>query len=387
VAVASSPADFPAPQEEEDDDLLGRVRCKVKGIQHYRGVVENREMGLVEREPGNKYDSNAIRVLNLRREQVGHIQREIAFRIAPLLDKGVVRSGILILSKPNVYELDAELLLFGSLSNLSRLESDLRSVAFRPDTAVLSNRGVEYERRRRGSHLSQTEVDALFAQLGAQEIAAAEQPASVVTEMLPHQLRGLAWMMDRERQLDANVLPPFWSEKTIAGRSGFFFGLSNSFGDARPCSVAGGVLADEMGLGKTLQVLALIADRKSKGPTLVLCPVSVIDNWASQASQHVPRLKVYVFHGSRDRKKSTLEDHDIVIASYATMLADAAKGRKAGLSAVTWARVVCDEAHQVRNADSKAFKELSNLSRTYCWKLTGTPIVNGISGKTKRDDT
>ncbi len=87
-------------------------------------------------------------------------------------------------------------------------------------------------------------------------------------------------------------------------------------------------MADEMGLGKTLQILSLLSlslSAKKNQPTLLLCPVSVIDNWASQAAQHAPSLKVFVYYGA-ERKKADLKNFDLIISSYSTMLVDASKG-------------------------------------------------------------
>ena len=64
----------------------------------------------------------------------------------------------------------------------------------------------------------------------------------------------------------------------------------------------GGILADDMGLGKTLQILAAIATsgvrKAGEGPTLIVCPVSVMHNWMSQMEKHTPSLSANIFHGS-----------------------------------------------------------------------------------------
>lgn len=80
----------------------------------------------------------------------------------------------------------------------------------------------------------------------------------------------------------------------------------------------------------------------------------------------MPGLSVYTFYGdTRDRKKAVLEEHDIVITSYSTLLADSNKGSKAkaGLLSVDWLRLVCDEAHSVRNSASKTFSVLKEVKR------------------------
>ncbi len=57
------------------------------GIQHYRGIVNKKEALVLERQPSNPYDANAIRVLNTSLAQVGHIPRDTAAVLAPLMDK------------------------------------------------------------------------------------------------------------------------------------------------------------------------------------------------------------------------------------------------------------------------------------------------------------
>ena len=61
----------------------------------------------------------------------------------------------------------------------------------------------------------------------------------------------------------------------------------------------GGVLADDMGLGKTIQLLSLIAGQgPSAGPTLLVCPMSLVGNWQREAARFTPDLRVHVHHGA-----------------------------------------------------------------------------------------
>ena len=59
----------------------------------------------------------------------------------------------------------------------------------------------------------------------------------------------------------------------------------------------GACLADDMGLGKTVQLLALEAahraDDPAIGPTLLLCPMSLVGNWQREAARFAPSLRVY----------------------------------------------------------------------------------------------
>jgi SWI/SNF-related matrix-associated actin-dependent regulator of chromatin subfamily A3 len=68
-----------------------------------------------------------------------------------------------------------------------------------------------------------------------------------------------------------------------------------------------------MGLGKTITTLALIASDKNPnsppvGPTLIVAPLSVLQNWEDQIVDHVaePGLSLLVYHGS-DRNPADLK--------------------------------------------------------------------------------
>ncbi len=61
----------------------------------------------------------------------------------------------------------------------------------------------------------------------------------------------------------------------------------------------GGILADDMGLGKTIQLLSLIASQPpGSGPTLLVCPMSLVGNWQREAARFTPGLRVHVHHGA-----------------------------------------------------------------------------------------
>jgi SNF2 family DNA or RNA helicase len=79
----------------------------------------------------------------------------------------------------------------------------------------------------------------------------------------------------------------------------------------------GGILADDMGLGKTLQTLTFIA--KKGGPALVVCPSSLVSNWAAECAKWVPELKVALHVGG---KRGEIPEADVVITSYAILRID-----------------------------------------------------------------
>jgi SWI/SNF-related matrix-associated actin-dependent regulator of chromatin subfamily A3 len=69
-------------------ELYGVLQTKIVGVQYYTGYATIGEHVLIRREPGNQYDSNAIRVDSVQRDQIGHIPRQIAAKLAPFLDSG-----------------------------------------------------------------------------------------------------------------------------------------------------------------------------------------------------------------------------------------------------------------------------------------------------------
>ncbi len=134
----------------------------------------------------------------------------------------------------------------------------------------------------------------------------------------------------------------------------------------------GGVLADDMGLGKTLQVLSWIqADHR--GPTLVVCPMTLVDTWARQAAQFTPGLRVATFHGSaRGDLADAAAGTDLVVTTYGLL------ARDESLAQVQWHRVVLDEAQAIKNPDTRAARAARALHATHRLVVTGTPVENHL---------
>jgi superfamily II DNA or RNA helicase len=139
----------------------------------------------------------------------------------------------------------------------------------------------------------------------------------------------------------------------------------------------GGCLAMDMGLGKTPTLLAHVLVDRGHGPTLVICPPAVLTNWASEAARFTRLLKVSVHHGPRRPEGESIArmagNADIVLTTYATAVRDID-----ALSAITWRRVVVDEAQVIKNHNSDTARELRRLSAHSRLALTGTPVENGL---------
>src|SRR6266516_201975 len=178
-------------------------------------------------------------------------------------------------------------------------------------------------------------------------------PAGFGGELRPYQERGVAWL-------------------SFLGRLGL-----------------GCVLADDMGLGKTAETLCLVMNdvetrspapgqAARPAPTLVVCPMSVVGNWQREAARFTPELKVHVHHGADrlrgDELARELIGTDLVITSYGI----AARDREE-LARVRWARVVCDEAQNIKNHATRQAQAVRGLPAASRIALTGTPVENRLS--------
>ncbi len=193
------------------------------------------------------------------------------------------------------------------------------------------------------------EVDAdgwlgdLLSGQAERRLAAMSAPAGFAGTLRPYQERGLSWL-------------------AFLGDLGL-----------------GGILADDMGLGKTIQLLSLIAAQPpGSAPTLLVCPMSLVGNWQREAARFTPDLRVHVHHGADrldgDSLTSALSDADLVITSYGVATRD-----QAALSTITWARVVCDEAQNIKNHATKQARAVRALPAATRIALTGTPVENRLS--------
>ncbi|WP_206045767.1 DEAD/DEAH box helicase [Nocardia mangyaensis] len=155
----------------------------------------------------------------------------------------------------------------------------------------------------------------------------------------------------------------------------------------------GAILADDMGLGKTIQVLALLVHEREAvaaratgeppgpaervGPTLLVCPMSVVGNWQREAQRFTPDLRVLVHHGAGRLKGAefagAVSDSDLVVTTYALLARDATL-----LSEQQWERIVLDEAQHIKNAATRQARAARALPARHRLALTGTPVENRL---------
>ena len=160
----------------------------------------------------------------------------------------------------------------------------------------------------------------------------------------------------------------------------------------------GGILADEMGLGKSVQLLALVEARKGNGPTLIVCPASLVYNWAAECEKFTADLTVEVVAGTKTERRNVLrrlramvesesssssvseasseseDGPDILITSYDLLRRDIAE-----YAGCRFACMVLDEAQYIKNHATKVAKVVKQVNAAHRFALTGTPIENRLS--------
>lgn len=133
------------------------------------------------------------------------------------------------------------------------------------------------------------------------------------------------------------------------------------------------LLADEMGLGKTVQLLALLSSRMSKSgaPSLIVCPASLITNWAREAARFIPGLRIAAPLGNEREKVLKDGNFDLLILSYT-----AAKLCQTSLKKYHFEFLVLDEAQHIKNPGSSNAKNCKSIRAAHRVVLTGTPLEN-----------
>lgn len=139
---------------------------------------------------------------------------------------------------------------------------------------------------------------------------------------------------------------------------------------------AGACLADDMGLGKTLQAITLMLARHKEGPSLVIAPTSVTLNWRNEIERFAPSLNVVLLNAPAIDRKTAVEGTsagDVVIATYGLLVTEAEL-----LASRQWNMAVLDEAHTIKNKDTKMSHGAMMLQADFRLLLTGTPVQNHL---------
>jgi SNF2 family DNA or RNA helicase len=138
----------------------------------------------------------------------------------------------------------------------------------------------------------------------------------------------------------------------------------------------GCILADEMGLGKTLQIIALLQHEKNlaRGPSLVIAPATLIENWGREILQFTSNLTVLKHLGSeRAGVASKLGLSDITLTSYETAIKD-----EVLLASLQWNVIALDEAQNIKNPLAQRTLAIKRLPCRIPIAITGTPFENKL---------
>jgi superfamily II DNA or RNA helicase len=132
----------------------------------------------------------------------------------------------------------------------------------------------------------------------------------------------------------------------------------------------GAVLADDMGLGKTVQAIALLLARG--GPSIVVCPLSVVGNWEAELARFAPGLRVARYHGpDRAGRLEQVGADTVLLTTWDLLARDAAV-----LAQREFVTAVLDEAQAIKNAATRRAKATADLRAGFTVALTGTPVEN-----------
>ena len=349
-----SDSDIDDDNDNDNDDsapvvstFIALCHATIVGIRYYSGTAHPGEFVLLQREPHNPYDSNAIRIDNLQGEKVGHIKREQAAILAKFMDQygsnnnnnnknnnnnnnnnsssNVILSLEGIISNyGNAYTLPLTIEFFVQTSSAATTEEDERDFerqakalatklqrSFRGQCAFTNHfippqatddENVDdengtvptIESTRMNWSKQANELDAMFEEQSNQQLKnlpAITMPTALKTELFPYQQQGLQWLVHH----DKTEKMPFYEQKKEKNGTIWHCSITNASQPNKPKAFRGGMLCDEQGLGKTLQMIGLMLANPplvaGNGETkatanLIVCPVSVMSNWEQQMQHH-----------------------------------------------------------------------------------------------------
>src|SRR6266436_198644 len=138
------------------------------------------------------------------------------------------------------------------------------------------------------------------------------------------------------------------------------------------------LLADEMGLGKTMQAilaLRLLFHAALIHRALIVCPKSLVSNWARELRQWAEDLPYEVIGGAVGQRRTAwlVSNCPVKLVNYELLTRDE---EFAVNPEWRFDVVVLDETQRIKNRESKASRVARAIPRQRSWALTGTPNEN-----------
>lgn len=137
-----------------------------------------------------------------------------------------------------------------------------------------------------------------------------------------------------------------------------------------------GILADEMGLGKTIQALSAILSTTLGQVSLVICPKTLLYNWAAEIDKFHTNIPFAIVDGNKTTRMEILSNPNVqlFIMSYSMVLGDVAY-----LKNMEFEWIVLDEAQNIKNVSAQRTSAIKKLKSKHRLALTGTPIENNLT--------
>ncbi|KGB77139.2 helicase [Cryptococcus deuterogattii R265] len=334
-----------------------------------------------------------------------------AARLSFLLDKSTIYAKIIgdRMARQQIEKRKAEARAEVRKANKEKKEAEAKEVKREGmrDKRKPKENEVESKTEGRGKRKRQTVGgrDEKKAKVDTDEIDVDERPPAQVSE----QIQDVRDEQDREEEDDGDVQYSFKQPELVTGAKLRDYQLAGvQWMISLYENGLNGILADEMGLGKTLQTISFLSHLRSKGtwgPFLIVCPLSVLNNWIMEFEKFTPSVPVLMYHGNPDhraelrasrlqtptasdagsaktkRRKSNgkvtgndTSTFPIVITTYEICMKD-----KQFLSGIRWKFIVVDEGHRLKNLDCKLIRELKSYTSANRMILTGTPLHNNLA--------
>ena len=171
------------------------------------------------------------------------------------------------------------------------------------------------------------------------------------------------------RRLAKNIAVPHFLSGVMRSyqKAGFrWLMMLNSYGFE-------GILADDMGLGKTLQTIALLSMMPPDSTSLVVCPKTLLYNWADEINKFNNSLTYVIYDGPQQKRKKMLEkiQPNVILASYSIVINDIQLFEER-----EFYYVILDEAHHIKNPYTIRASGIKKLNSKHKLCLTGTPVQN-----------